>query len=67
MNIAGMTAKFFATSLAMDKAVRARRVINICLPMATRSVSLVRSCLARRIEVGCEQRGLNQVILMRAR
>jgi hypothetical protein len=29
MNIAGRTAKHFATSLAMEKAVRARRVINI--------------------------------------
>jgi hypothetical protein len=67
MNIAGMTAKLFATSLAMEKAVRARRVINICLPMATRSVSLVRSCLGRRIELGCEQRELNQVVLLTAR
>ena len=67
MDIAGMTAKLFATSLAMEKTVRARRVINICLPMARRSVSLVGSCLARRIEVGCEQRGLNQFVLLRAR
>jgi hypothetical protein len=42
-------------------------VINICLPMATRTVSLVGSSLARRIEVECEQHGLNQVVLLTAR
>jgi hypothetical protein len=35
--------------------------------MATRTVSLVGSFLWRRIEVGCEQHGLNQVVLLTAR
>ncbi len=41
MNIAGMMAKYFATSLAMEKVVSAPRVISNCLPMATTSISLV--------------------------
>ncbi len=43
INMAGMMAKYFATSLAIEKVVRAPRVINICLPIATRSVSFVGS------------------------
>src|SRR5207248_7085260 len=41
MNMAGMIAKYFATSLAMEKVVSAPRVMSNCLPMATTSMSLV--------------------------
>ncbi len=41
--MAGMIAKYFATSLAMENVVRAPRVINNCLPMATTSINLVGS------------------------
>ena len=41
MNIAGMMAKYFATSLAMENVVSAPRVISNCLPIATTSMSLV--------------------------
>src|SRR5438067_2240796 len=41
MNIAGIIAKYFATSFAMEKVVNAPRVISSCLPMATTSISLV--------------------------
>ena len=41
MNIAGMMAKYLATSLAMLKVVRAPRVISSCLPISTISMSLV--------------------------
>src|SRR5437016_2068694 len=41
MNIAGMMAKYLATSLAIEKVVKAPRVISNCLPMATTSMSLV--------------------------
>ena len=40
-NIAGMMAKYFATSLAIEKVVRLPRVISSCLPMRTTSMSLV--------------------------
>jgi len=40
-NIAGKIAKYFATSFAMLKVVRAPRVINNCLPVSTISRSLV--------------------------
>jgi len=38
-----MIAKYFATSLATEKVVRAPRVISICLPIDTRSMSFVGS------------------------
>ena len=41
MNIAGMMAKYFATSFAIEKVVSAPRVISSCLPMATTSISFV--------------------------
>ena len=41
MNIAGMMAKYLATSLAMENVVSAPRVISSCLPIATTSISLV--------------------------
>ncbi len=41
--MAGMMAKYFATSLAMEKVVSAPRVISSCLPMPTISISLVGS------------------------
>ena len=41
MNIAGMMAKYLATSLAMENVVSAPRVISNCLPIATTSMSLV--------------------------
>ena len=40
-NIAGMMAKYLATSLAMEKVVSAPRVIRSCLPISTISISLV--------------------------
>ena len=40
-NIAGMMAKYLATSLAIEKVVRAPRVMSSCLPIATISMSLV--------------------------
>ena len=40
-NIAGMMAKYFATSLAIEKVVSAPRVISSCLPISTTSISLV--------------------------
>ena len=40
-NIAGMIAKYFATSLAMEKVVSAPRVMSSCLPISTISMSLV--------------------------
>ena len=36
-----MIAKYFATSLAMEKVVRAPRVISNCLPISTTSMSFV--------------------------
>ena len=42
-NIAGMIAKYFATSLAIEKVVSAPRVMSSCLPIATTSISLVGS------------------------
>ncbi len=41
MNIAGMMAKYLATSFTMENVVSAPRVISNCLPMATTSMSLV--------------------------
>src|SRR5579875_4113822 len=40
-NMAGMMAKYLATSLAMENVVSAPRVMSSCLPMATISMSLV--------------------------
>src|SRR5438445_310469 len=40
-NMAGSIAKYFATSLAMEKVVSAPRVISSCLPISTISMSLV--------------------------
>jgi hypothetical protein len=40
-NMAGMMAKYLATSLAMEKVVSAPRVISSCLPISTISISLV--------------------------
>src|ERR1035438_8505453 len=40
-NMAGMMAKYFATSLVMEKVVSAPRVISNCLPISTISMSLV--------------------------
>ena len=40
-NIAGMMAKYFATSLAIENVVSAPRVISSCLPISTISMSLV--------------------------
>ena len=40
-NMAGMIAKYFATSLAIEKVVSAPRVISNCLPISTISISLV--------------------------
>ena len=40
-NAAGMIAKYLATSLAMLKVVSEPRVISICLPVSTTSISLV--------------------------
>ena len=39
--MAGRIAKYFATSLAMEKVVRAPRVISNCLPISTISMSFV--------------------------
>ena len=41
MNIAGMMAKYFATSLAIENVVSAPRVISSCLPISTISISFV--------------------------
>src|ERR1700756_5137068 len=41
--MAGMMAKYFATSLAIENVVRAPRVISSCLPISTISMSLVGS------------------------
>ena len=41
--MAGMMAKYFATSFAIEKVVSAPRVISSCLPMPTTSMSLVGS------------------------
>ena len=41
MNMAGMIAKYFATSLAIEKVVSTPRVMSICLPISTTSKSLV--------------------------
>ena len=41
--IAGMMAKYLATSLAIEKVVSAPRVISICLPTSTISMTLVGS------------------------
>ena len=41
MNIAGMIAKYFATSFAIENVVSAPRVISNCLPIATTSISFV--------------------------
>ena len=40
-NAAGMMAKYFATSFASEKVVSAPRVISICFPVSTTSISLV--------------------------
>src|SRR6266567_673294 len=40
-NMAGMIAKYLATSLAIEKVVSAPRVIRSCLPISTISMSLV--------------------------
>ncbi|CAB3775156.1 hypothetical protein LMG29542_08538 [Paraburkholderia humisilvae] len=40
-NAAGMIAKYFATSLAIENVVSEPRVISICLPISTISISLV--------------------------
>ena len=40
-NIAGMMAKYFATSFAMENVVNAPRVMSSCLPISTISMSLV--------------------------
>ena len=40
-NIAGMIAKYFATSFAIENVVSAPRVISNCLPISTISISLV--------------------------
>src|SRR6201993_4389551 len=40
-NMAGMMAKYLATSLAIEKVVSAPRVISNCLPISTISISLV--------------------------
>ncbi len=42
-NIAGMIAKYFATSLAIENVVSDPRVISSCLPISTMSMSLVGS------------------------
>src|ERR1700688_1325065 len=39
--MAGMMAKYFATSLAIENVVSAPRVISSCLPISTTSISLV--------------------------
>jgi len=39
--MAGMMAKYLATSLAMEKVVSAPRVMRSCLPISTISISLV--------------------------
>ena len=41
MNIAGMIAKYLATSFAIENVVKAPRVMSSCLPMATTSMSFV--------------------------
>ena len=41
LNMAGMMAKYFATSLAIEKVVSAPRVISSCLPISTISINLV--------------------------
>ena len=43
MNIAGMMAKYLATSLATENVVSAPRVISSCLPISTISISFVGS------------------------
>src|SRR5580698_6557814 len=43
MNIAGIMAKYFATSLAIENVVNAPRVISNCLPISTISISFVGS------------------------
>src|ERR1035437_1058712 len=40
-NMAGIIAKYLATSLAIENVVSDPRVISNCLPMATTSISLV--------------------------
>src|SRR6201992_4451533 len=40
-NAAGMIAKYLATSLAIENVVSEQRVISICLPISTISISLV--------------------------
>ncbi len=41
MNIAGMIAKYFATSLAIENVVNAPRVIKSCFPISTTSMIFV--------------------------
>jgi len=43
MNMAGMMAKYLATSLAMEKVVSAPRVMSNCFPISMTSISLVGS------------------------
>ena len=73
MNIAGMIAKYFATSLAIEKVVRAPRVISICLPIpdqvdqlgrvgieidqVRRLLGRVGAGMHRQPDVGLSQRG----------
>ena len=45
-NIAGTMAKYFATSLAMEKVVSEPRVISNCLPISTTSINFVGSLCA---------------------
>ena len=42
MNMAGIIAKYFAISLAMEKVVRLPRVMSSCLPISTTSKIFVR-------------------------
>ena len=73
MNMAGMIAKYLATSLAIEKVVSTPRVMSICLPISTTSKSLVgleskidhvaglfgrlRAGVHRHADVGLGQRG----------
>ena len=41
MNIAGMIAKYFATSFATENVVSEPRVMSSCLPISTTSMSFV--------------------------
>ena len=43
MNRAGIMAKYFATSLAMENVVKVPQVINNCFPISTISINFVGS------------------------